>query len=85
MVELIFDGPPPTLEGDFTATYNGSAVRISVDDPGRDAARILAGLGADAERLVDVEFMRPSLETVFLSITGRRYDPDEEVGDVVAS
>ena len=85
IVELVFDGSPPTLAEQFTARYNGKAVRVAVDEPGRDAARILSSLGSDAERLVDVEFFRPSLETVFLSLTGRRYVHDEEVSDVVAS
>lgn len=85
VVELTFDGPPPRLGEEFTARYNGTAVRVAVDEPGRDAARILSSLGTDAERLVDLEFIRPSLESVFLSLTGRRYNPNEEVADVAAS
>ena len=85
IVELIFDGKPPILDERFTAIYDGMTVRVSVDEPGREAAQILAHLGTNAEHLVDVEFIRPSLETVFLSLTGRRYDHEEEVSDVVAS
>ncbi|MDX1468148.1 MAG: ABC transporter ATP-binding protein [Acidimicrobiia bacterium] len=85
VVELVFDGPPPKLGEQFTARYNGTAVRVAVDEPGRDAARILSSLGTDSERLVDLDFIRPSLESVFLSLTGRRYNPDEEVADVAAS
>ncbi len=85
IVQLIFDGPPPKLDGDWTASYDGNTVRVSVGEPGREAAQILSRLGTDAERLVDVEFIKPSLETVFLALTGRRYVHDEEVADVVAS
>ena len=35
-------------------------------------------LGPDAERLVSVDLSRPSLETVFLAITGRAYRSDDE-------
>ena len=85
VVELEFDGPPPRLAAQFTARYNGTTVRVAVDEPGRDAARILSSLGTDSERLVDLDFIRPSLESVFLSLTGRRYNPDEEVANVSAS
>lgn len=85
IVELVFDGAPPALDDRWKASYNGATVRVSVDEPGREAAQILANLGSDAERLLDVEFIKPSLEAVFLALTGRRYDNDEEVADVVAS
>ena len=41
----------------------------------------MGSLGADAERLVSVDLSRPSLETVFLAVTGRAYssDVDEEL------
>ena len=84
IVELTFDGAPPALAEQFDASYDGQTVRVSVEDPGREAARILSQLGPDAERLEGVEFINPSLETVFLALTGRRYVHDEEVGSVVA-
>lgn len=84
VVELAFEGDAPALGNGDKASYEGSIVRILVDDPGRDAARILGSLGRQAERLSGIEMMSPSLETVFLSLTGRRYDP-KEVTDVVAS
>lgn len=83
-VELTFDGPPPAqLEGG-TITVEGSIARVRTDDPGRSLARVLASLGDDAGRLQGVEVIRPSLETVYLSLTGHRYEAGEEL-DVVSS
>ncbi len=83
LVELTFDGPAPPLAALApTAEVDGSVARVSTDDhPGPLAARLVGGLGADAERLVSVDLTPPSLETVFLAVTGRTYseDADQEV------
>lgn len=78
LVELTFDGPAPELPD---AVITGSVARVSTDRPGPDAAALIGALGADAERLVSVDLSRPSLETVFLAVTGRAYssDVDEEL------
>jgi ABC-2 type transport system ATP-binding protein len=80
LVELTFDGPAPSLEG---GVVDGSIVRFATDRPGPDAAAIVGGLGSHAERLVSVDLARPSLETVFLAITGRAYASDDDA-EVVA-
>jgi hypothetical protein len=55
-----------------------------------ELATVLAGLGPHAERLRSAEVVRPSLESVFLALTGRRYQSDieqptaEGVDDVLA-
>jgi ABC-2 type transport system ATP-binding protein len=75
VVELTFDGPAPELAG---AEVQGSVARILTGDhPGPVAARVVGQLGAAAERLVSVDLVRPSLETVFLAVTGRAYRSDE--------
>ena len=78
LVELTFDGPAPELPG---ATVAGSVARMATDQPGPTAAALVGGLGDAADRLVSVDLSRPSLETVFLSVTGRAYasDVDEEL------
>ena len=78
IVELIFDGPPPVFAGP-RATSHESTVRVSVDDPARSLGPIFSELGSDASRLQSVEIINSSLETVFLQLTGRRYQPGEEL------
>ncbi|HEX7135082.1 MAG TPA: ABC transporter ATP-binding protein [Iamia sp.] len=79
LVELTFDGPAPALVArDGTVVeVDGSIARAETDDhPGPLAARLIGGLGADAERLARVDLTPPSLETVFLAVTGRAYAAD---------
>ncbi|HEX2849276.1 MAG TPA: ABC transporter ATP-binding protein [Acidimicrobiales bacterium] len=73
VVALVFDGPAPTLaiEG---AVADGDRLRLPSDDPASTAARALAMLNGAAEHLVGVEIVRPTLESVYLAVTGRRYD-----------
>jgi ABC-2 type transport system ATP-binding protein len=84
VVELTFRGQPPVLGGGFVSTYIGEVMRVKVDDPGKALGPILEALGSEAARLRGVELIEPSLETVYLALTGRRYEPGEEI-DVLAS
>jgi ABC-2 type transport system ATP-binding protein len=84
-VELTFDGPPPPLSTRGRVEEDGSTVRLLCDDPGAEAAAVMARLGEDAHRLRAVEIIAPSLESVFLALTGRRYESGEETDDVLAS
>ena len=79
LVELSFDGEPPELDG---AERDGSFLRLPADDPAADAARALGALGPASSRLRSIELVRPSLESVFLAVTGRRYE--SEVAGVAA-
>jgi ABC-2 type transport system ATP-binding protein len=78
-LELTFDAAVPErlvhLPG---AVVAGTSVTIPADDPAATAARVLPTLGA-AAGLRNVEILRPSLESVFLAVTGRRYDATTEV------
>jgi ABC-2 type transport system ATP-binding protein len=71
---LTFDGGVPASACVDGAVVDGSAVRIPTPDPAAAAARLLPQLGTDAAGLRAIEVVRPSLESVFLSVTGRRYD-----------
>ena len=77
-VELVFDGPPPPVDGPGLVAVDGESVRISVDDPAAALADVLVGLGAETARLRSVDLLVPDLDAVFLSLTGRRYDAGEE-------
>ena len=41
-----------------------------------DAAELLPALGGDARLLKSIEIVRPSLESVYLTVTGRLYAAD---------
>ena len=77
-VELNFHGTPPDLPARYTVSVEGSVVRIKTDEPGETAAEAIASLGADAQRLRGIEVIRPSLESVYLTLTGERYTGPEE-------
>ncbi len=73
-LDLTFESHvPPAVRVDH-AVIEGSSVRIPTSDPAGTAARLLAGLGSDAASLRAIEVVRPGLESVFLAVTGRRYD-----------
>jgi ABC-2 type transport system ATP-binding protein len=87
VVELSFEGPAPLLDGGLRFHTEGDTVRFDSERPAADAAGVLGRLGDDAGRLRGLEIVTPSLETVFLTLTGRRYPgdgqpEDEEVADV---
>ena len=87
-VELVFDddGPPPIVTA-AGAVVDGARVRIPADDPAATAASVLSALGDGARRLSAVELIQPTLDAVYLSVTGRRFqaDADQEVTDVVVA
>ncbi|HEY3722552.1 MAG TPA: ABC transporter ATP-binding protein [Acidimicrobiia bacterium] len=78
-LELTFDGPIPASVCGDGAVVEGRALRIPTDDPARTAGRLLPRLGPDAGSLRAIEVIRPDLESVFLAVTGRRYDTESEM------
>lgn len=77
MVELTFEGPAPQVRIE-SAAVSDSTIRIRSDNPAVSAAGALTALGADAHRLRSIEIVHPSLETVYLGLTGRRFEQEEE-------
>jgi ABC-2 type transport system ATP-binding protein len=77
VIELSFDGPAPTVNG-HGPLDGGDTMRIESSRPALDAAALLSSLGADSGRLRGLEIITPSLESVFLSLTGRRYTQHQE-------
>jgi ABC-2 type transport system ATP-binding protein len=71
---LTFDAEVPPAARVDGAIVDGSSVRIPTPDPAGTAARLLPQLGAATAGLRAIEVVRPSLESVFLTVTGRRYD-----------
>jgi ABC-2 type transport system ATP-binding protein len=75
VVEIRFDGPAPR-EAAVLGPLNdgGSVVRIDTPDPTAAVAQVFASMGSAAASVKGVEIVRPSLETAYLSITGRRFE-----------
>ncbi len=80
VIELTFSGKPPQLDApsDSTIRTDGSTIRVQTRDAGSASARLLAQLGNNLGALRSFEIMQPSLETVFLELTGRRYEPSRQ-------
>ncbi len=85
VIELRFRDVVPRIEPPPGTTIEtvDSLVRLRARDPGPATAELLLQLGEQVGRLQSFEIVQPSLETVFLELTGRRYGPeDEELPDV---
>jgi ABC-2 type transport system ATP-binding protein len=77
-IELTFDGPAPALDlGELTAITRGDTLRVDVTDPAAVVPAIMSRLGRSAARVRSVELLRPNLDSVFLALTGRRFDAEE--------
>ena len=72
-IELRFDGAAPAVPAGWSGWAEGNVLHLRTESPAADAAVVFAALGADAARLQGMELVRPSLESVFLSLTGRRF------------
>lgn len=83
VVELTFTGGVPALNADGEMTVEGNRVRLATTDPAATLSSVMHQLPAGA--LGSVEILRPNLEAVYLSLTGRRYEEaDKESGHVAA-
>lgn len=83
VLELTFEGDAPGL-GRFAGVRverRGSVLRVFAERPAAQAARVLAALGDAAGALRSIDVVRPSLESVFLALTGRRFSPEADGGD----
>jgi ABC-2 type transport system ATP-binding protein len=72
-LELTFAHDVPAIARVEGAQIEGSIVRIPATDPAIAAAELLPRLGSHAADLRSIEIVRPSLESVFLTVTGRRF------------
>jgi ABC-2 type transport system ATP-binding protein len=77
-LELSFTGAIPASARLPGARVVDRTVTIATDDPAATAARVLAALGDDASSLRTVEIIRPTLESVFTTLTGLRYAHEAE-------
>ena len=75
VVELTFDGEPPHDGAAFAgAEVDGDVARFATSTPDEVAAAAMRAAMEDGLNVKRLEIIRPSLETVYLSVVGRRYD-----------
>src|SRR5947209_4402095 len=72
-IRVAGDVPAPvaalgTVDGDR------SLLRIQSDDPTAAVQRALASVASAGETVTSIEIVEPSLESVYLTVTGRRYE-----------
>ncbi len=77
VLELVFDGDVPSIPVDG-ATVDGQRMRIPAPDPAAALVEVIPQVPPGL--LASVEIVRPSLESVYLSLTGRRYDEADREG-----
>ena len=76
VLELTFVDVVPSSARIDGAVVDGATVRIPSADPAARAAEMLPALGRDTRLLKSIEIVRPSLESVYLTVTGRPYAAD---------
>jgi ABC-2 type transport system ATP-binding protein len=74
-VEFTFAGEAPSIDLGVLGqiTREGSLLRIICEDPTSVGATVISRLGPHAARLRGVEIVTPSLDSVYLNLTERRY------------
>ena len=77
-VELEFQGPAPALDGFPDATRDGNRLRITAANPATTAAAALSALRPGDPPLAGLDIVQPTLEAVYLAVTGRRFAVDDD-------
>ncbi len=76
VVEIRFECPVPAeLVALGNVDDSGMVLRVDAPDPSAALPRTLGSIGAASERIVAIEVVRPSLESAYLGMTGRRFEP----------
>lgn len=73
-VSITFDGPAPYIEG---AESDDNCLTRTGDNGGELLGELITQLGTDASRVRSVEIHTADLESVFRTLTGRQYDPEQ--------
>jgi ABC-type multidrug transport system ATPase subunit len=78
VVELTFDGEVPAISFDGGSTVEDNRLRLPTRDPAATLVEVVPQVPPGV--LSSVEIIRPSLEAVYLALTGRRYDEADREG-----
>jgi ABC-2 type transport system ATP-binding protein len=84
-IELEFQGPAPALAGFPDAVRVGNVVRIAASNPAATAAAALSALAPDDPPLAGLEIVHPTLDAVYLAVTGRRFAVDVDAPSATAA
>jgi ABC-2 type transport system ATP-binding protein len=77
-LELTFHGRPPDVAGVTAQRVDDRRLRIPTDDPGATLAELVPTLPPGS--LAGVDVVRPDVESVYLALTGRRFDEADAAG-----
>ena len=77
-LEIVFGTTIPAIDLREEFQKDGKVLRIFTDSPALELPRVLDALGGRRADIVSIDILQPSLETVYLSLTGKRYEPDGE-------
>ena len=82
VVDLTFDGEVPALTIEGEAIVEGNTLRIGTSDPAGTITQVIPQI--PPESLASIQIVRPDLESVYLALTGRRYEEADQEGERVA-
>jgi ABC-2 type transport system ATP-binding protein len=79
VIEITFeDTVPPGAASQGLVDDEDNILRIRARDPATALSQALNSLGDAANRIRAIEVVQPSLESAYLAITGRRFDPKDD-------
>jgi ABC-2 type transport system ATP-binding protein len=82
VVEITFESTvPPGMATHGRVDDEENILRIRARDPATALSNALASLGDAANRIQAIEVVKPSLESAYLAMTGRRFDPKTQGTD----
>ncbi|QXJ25690.1 ABC transporter ATP-binding protein [Actinomadura graeca] len=84
-IDLTFSGVPPELPLPWPQVRDGGVLRVTVEQPHLAVPQVMAALGDAAGALVNLRLVQPSLDRVFLRITGRGYDESAETPETTGT
>jgi ABC-2 type transport system ATP-binding protein len=73
VVELRLEGQPPPGSGSVVREDGEIVLRVPVQDAAAELVGIVTTLAPRLPRIRRIDIVRPSLESVFLALTGRSY------------
>lgn len=77
-VEMAFDGAPPLIDWAPGTIVVGTRVTVPTRHPASTVAELTAAVATHDAKLLSVEIIRPSLESVFTAVVGAHADGSDD-------